>query len=195
MRCGNQLHVAKTWQHEFAEWVVDHRIVLQYGQVLGHCQGDWVHLVSCPPPEQCLCGSLVGSEEIAGVDLVSHVIEEFSVAVCDDDVGLMFELGEVVHDLRVEELELFQRRLMNDHFDPASLDAASLSIVSATVGLEPRAQLFLEGINHARRRLSLCVSELNCLRLLQPLGSSAVRDAKSTACLPVGDLVAKGKSA
>ena len=68
-------------------------------------------------------------------------------------------------------------------------------IVSIAIGFEPRAQLFLECVKNARGRLPRWVYRLDHLRLLQPPGGGVARDAKLTASLSDGDLVAKDKSA
>lgn len=42
-------------------------------------------------------------EEVAGIDLLFYVVEVFVVAVGEDDLGLLLELGEVVDDFAAEE--------------------------------------------------------------------------------------------
>ena len=46
---------------------------------------------------------LIAAEEVAGIDLIFHVVEDGVVAVGDDGSGLGLELGEVVDDATAEE--------------------------------------------------------------------------------------------
>ena len=46
---------------------------------------------------------LVATEEVAGVDLVFHIVEDGVVAVGDDGIALTLELGQVVDDTAAEE--------------------------------------------------------------------------------------------
>lgn len=47
--------------------------------------------------------ALVTLEEIAGVDLVFHIIEAGVIAVCDDALALLFEGFEIVYNQAAEE--------------------------------------------------------------------------------------------
>ncbi len=46
---------------------------------------------------------LVAAKEIAGVDLICHILKLFCHTVGDNDVGLLFEGGEITFQARVEE--------------------------------------------------------------------------------------------
>ena len=65
---------------------------------------------------------LVAAKEIAGVDLICHILKLFCHTVGDNDVGLLFEGGEITFQARVEELVCFHPRLVDDHFNAFRLD-------------------------------------------------------------------------
>lgn len=65
---------------------------------------------------------LVTAKEIAGVDFVCHILKLFCHTVGDNDVGLLFESGEITFQARVEEGVFFHHRLVNDHFNAFRLD-------------------------------------------------------------------------
>lgn len=68
---------------------------------------------------------LISSEQIASIDLVLNVPEDFCVkAVGNDDVALTLELCEVINNLTVEEFAaVLKSRLIDDDRDAFCLDA------------------------------------------------------------------------
>lgn len=58
---------------------------------------------------------LVALEDVAGIDFVSHIVEDGIVAVGDDGLGEEFELGEVVNNEAAEEgATIWQCRFVDD---------------------------------------------------------------------------------
>ena len=66
---------------------------------------------------------LILPKQVAGVNLVGHVLQVFGYAVGHDHVGFFDELLQIVDHTRVEEVGLFEHGLVNDDFHTLGLDA------------------------------------------------------------------------
>lgn len=67
---------------------------------------------------------LIFLEEVAGVDLLFYVVEVLVVAVGEDDLGLLLELGEVVdHEAAEEGGAVVKGGLVDDDLGTLGLDA------------------------------------------------------------------------
>ena len=77
-----------------------------------------------PFRDRCYFWSLVATEEVAGVDLVGHVVQAGVVAVGDDGLADRLELLQVADDLAAEERSAWlQGGLVDDHGGSLGLDA------------------------------------------------------------------------
>lgn len=65
---------------------------------------------------------LVALEQVAGVDLVGHIVEVVVPTVGDDGVCLGLELGEIVGYGAAEEVGLVEGGLVNDYGDALALE-------------------------------------------------------------------------
>ena len=84
------------------------------------------HATLCPTYATYLDSELelVLAKQIAAVNLVGHVTDVVGNTVGNDDVGLFFELRQVIHHSGAEKLRFLERGFINNDLDALGLCAS-----------------------------------------------------------------------
>ena len=136
LRGADDKNIPDSRQHQRADGVVHHRLVIDGEELLAHPLGDRVQAGAGASGEdnsfhgwRCPIRSgmtlvLVPFEYISCVHLALDVVQDGVVAVGDDGVGLGLEGGEVVDDAGAEEGgAVFEDRFVDDDLGALGLDA------------------------------------------------------------------------
>ena len=72
--------------------------------------------------------NLVSSEDVAGVDLVVHIVQATVISICDDGLGHFLEFLQIIYDEGAEEGgAVFEGRLIDDYLCTFGLSPADLN--------------------------------------------------------------------